>query len=228
MDSRAPAIGVPEKRSWVWGIGLALPLLLALSAGCATSGAAPAPTGEEPVASIYLVSHGWHAGVALERRHAAGGAWPEADRFATTYVEAGWGDRDFYMAPGFNAWYALKAIAWPTASVVHVAGFDEHPARRFPTSEVVELRVTRAGLDRLIDYVAASVSRPTPEQAAEPLARGLYGTVSAFYPSELKFHLFRTCHAWTAGALRAAGATRHDACCQTNHGASQEREAEGS
>lgn len=226
MDAKAPAIRVPEKRSWVWGI--ALPLLLAVSAGCASGGARLTRTDGEPVASIYVVSHGWHTGVALERRHAAGRAWPEVERFATTYVEAGWGDRDFYMAPGFNAWYALKAIAWPTASVVHVAGFDEHPARRFPSSEVVELRVTRAGLDALVDYIAASFSRPAGEQAAEPLARGLYGTASAFYPSALKFHLFRTCNVWTAGALRAAGATRHDACCHTNHGAPQEREAEGS
>ncbi|HZM35285.1 MAG TPA: DUF2459 domain-containing protein [Burkholderiales bacterium] len=60
------------------------------------------------------------------------------------YVEIGWGDRDYYPAEGFNLWYAIKAIAWPSASVLHVTGFDEPPARRFPASEVIELRLAPA------------------------------------------------------------------------------------
>jgi len=45
-------------------------------------------------------------------------------------VEVGWGDRDYYPAPGFNVWYAFKAVAWPTPSVLHVTGFDDPPRMR--------------------------------------------------------------------------------------------------
>ena len=132
------------------------------------------------------------------------GRWPESAHFARfTYLEAGWGDRDYYMAPAFNAWYGFKALFWPTASVLHLAGFDRPPEREFPGSEVVELGLTREGLGGLLAYLDASFERQG-RNAAVPLGPGLYGA-SAFYPSHEKFHLFRTCNVWTARALQAAG-----------------------
>jgi len=116
----------------------------------------------------------------------------------TAYVEVGWGDRDYYPAPGFNLWYALKAVAWPTPSALQVTGFDEPPVRRFPESDVIELRLARGAVERLLAYMAASLE-PQPE----PLAPALYGT-GAFYPSREEFHLFKTCNVWTARALREA------------------------
>ena len=185
---------------------LLLLLLVAASlAGCAS---ATPPAGREPqeaAASIYVVSHGWHTGIALARADVSPARWPESAHFAqAAYVEAGWGDRDFYMAPGFNAWYGFKALFWPTASVVHVAAFNAPPAREFPASEVIELRVTRQGLDGLVGYIGASFQR-RERGAAAPRGRGQYGLASAFYPSDESFHLFKTCNVWTARALRAAG-----------------------
>lgn len=180
-------------------------LLTALLAGCASSYRLPGQHAGEAHRSIYLVSHGWHTGIALARADVPPEQWPESAHFAQrAYIEAGWGDRDFYRAPGFNPWYAFKALFWPTASVVHLAGFDAHPAREFPASEVIELTVTHHGLDGLIGYLAASLERDGSDAAA-PLGRGLYGLASAFYPSHEKFHLFKTCNVWTARALRAAG-----------------------
>jgi hypothetical protein len=89
--------------------------------------------------------------------------------------------------------------------VVHLVGFDAHPERAFPSSEVVEHRVTRRGVDRLIAYLEASFDREGKNEAA-PLGRGLYGVESAFYPSSEKFHLFNTCNTWTARALTSARA----------------------
>jgi uncharacterized protein (TIGR02117 family) len=177
-------------------------LAFLLVSGCASH---IADTGEA-VASIWVIRHGWHSGIALARADVPPGRWPEAAHFPrAVYLEAGWGDRDYYMAPGFNAWYAFKALFWPTSSVVHVAGFDAHPQRAFPASEVVELRVTRRGLEQLVDYFSASFERHGKSEAA-PLGRGLYGVESAFYPSGEKFHLFNTCNTWTARALTSAQA----------------------
>lgn len=154
--------------------------------------------------SIHVVRHGWHTGIAVPRAQVPAGAWPESAHFAgAEYLEVGWGDRDFYMAPGFNLWYGFKALFWPTPGVLHVVGLQRPPPQEFGASRVVELRVTQARLDALISYLAASFERPGTEAAAS-LAPGLYGA-SAFYPSHESFHLFKTCNVWIARALRAAG-----------------------
>lgn len=148
--------------------------------------------------------HGWHTGIALPRAHVPPGVLPESAHFGKAeHLEIGWGDRDFYMTPGFNLWYGFKALFWPTPGVLHVAGLQRSPHQELDPSRVVELSVTQAGLDALLGYLSASFER-TEREAAPPLAPGLYG-VSAFYPSRETFHLFKTCNVWIARALRAAG-----------------------
>ena len=173
-----------------------LVLAAALLAGCAMPRVAPGE-GEIP---LHLVSHGWHTGIALRAADIDFARWrPLPHPARARYIEVGWGDRDFYPEPGFNLWYGIKALFWPTPSVLHVVGFDEPPARYFPGSEVRELRVPRAGFERLLAYIAASF-----EPGAAPIAPGLYAT-GAFHPSRETFHLFNTCNTWVARGLREAG-----------------------
>jgi uncharacterized protein (TIGR02117 family) len=148
---------------------------------------------------VYVVTHGWHTGLAMRTADVDFARWRPLPDPGRRYLEVGWGDRDYYPAPRFNLWYGFKALAWPTPSVLHVAGFDEPPARYFPASEVVELRLTRAGFEGLLTYIAASFE-PNPQ----PIAPALYAS-GAFYPSREKFHLFKTCNVWVARGLRAAG-----------------------
>ena len=152
--------------------------------------------GEIPV---YVVTHGWHTGLAMRAADIDFARWRPLPDPGRAYLEVGWGDRDYYPAPGFSLWYGFKALAWPTPSVLQVTGFNEPPARTFPASEVVELRLPRAGFERLLAYITASFE---PDPA--PIAPSLYGS-GAFYPSREKFHLFKTCNVWVARALRAAG-----------------------
>jgi uncharacterized protein (TIGR02117 family) len=176
--------------------GLAL-FAIVLLAGCATRAADVGAQGEVPV---YVVTHGWHTGLAMRASDIDFARWrPLPHPARAKYLEVGWGDRDYYPAPGFNLWYAFKALAWPTPSVLHIVGFDQAPARTFPASEVVELRLPRAGFERLLAYISASFE---PDPA--PIASSLYAT-GAFYPSREKFHLFKTCNVWVARGLREAG-----------------------
>lgn len=190
-------------------VGTRVRLLLLLGsaalAGCAAGRhEAAAPGRGDAAASIYVVAHGWHTGITLPRAAVPAQHWPEAAHFGrSAYIEVGWGDRDFYMARGFNAWFGFKALFWPTASVLHVAGLPRAPPLEFAGRDVVELAVTRQGLQALADYISASFERGGG-QAAAPLGPGDYAA-SAFYPSHEKFHLFNTCNAWSARALRAAG-----------------------
>lgn len=176
-------------------LALAVLIVLALG-GCATRPAAVRAPGEIPV---YVVTHGWHTGVAMRASDIDFARWrPLPHAGEARYVEVGWGDRDFYPAPGFNLWYAFKALAWPTPGVLQITGFDAPPARRFPQSEVLELRVSPSAFAGLLAYIAASF-----EDDPAPIAPALYAK-GAFYPSREKFHLFKTCNVWVARALRAA------------------------
>jgi len=172
----------------------------------ACTGVEPAPATDPRRADriVYVVGHGWHTGLVLARTDIPPGLWPEQADFPTAeYLEVGWGDRDFYMAPENTVWLALKAALWPGASVLHVAGFRGSVLARFPASEVVELRLTGPELERLVRYVHDSHERGAGARTP-PLGPGLYGD-SRFYPSHERFHLFNTCNVWTARALAAAG-----------------------
>ena len=176
-------------------LALAFCVLMAAS-GCATRSAVVGSPGEVPV---YVVTHGWHTGLAVRAADVDFARWrPLPHAGEARYVEVGWGDRDFYPAAGFNLWYAFKALAWPTPGVLHVTGFDRPPARRFPQSEVLELRVSHSAFEGLLAYLAGSFA-----DDPAPIAPSLYAT-GAFYPSREQFHLFKTCNVWVAGALRAA------------------------
>jgi uncharacterized protein (TIGR02117 family) len=178
-------------------------LLVGLGAACAATGRAPAPV-EPATITLHVVNHGWHTGIVLRRADLPAGAWPASADFPhAESLEVGWGDRDYYPArdPGIGT--ALDALLLPTPGVLHVVGFSGPVQAYFPASEIVTLRVTRAGLAALATYFQASHER---DQAGRlvTLGPGLYGD-SRFYGSVERFHLFSTCNAWTARALRAAG-----------------------
>jgi uncharacterized protein (TIGR02117 family) len=155
-------------------------------------------------ASFYLVNHGWHTGLLIRRTDIPQGVWPESANFpAADYLEVGWGDRDFYQAHAFDPGLALKAILFPTASVLHVRGFRSMEERYFPGIEIIELKTSPDGLERLIRYIHETYDREGAVRAP-PLSQRLFDD-SRFYPAHGKFHLFNTCNTWTARALQAAG-----------------------
>lgn len=173
-----------------------------VSATSATAAVQDAP--QPSPYSVHVVNHGWHAGLVLRARDLPAGAWAaKADFPDADYLEVGWGDREYYMAADPGVWLGLKAIAWPTPGVLHVVGFDAVPERFFRGAEILEIAVTPAGLQRLLEQLRQSHE---VDGAGRPvtLGPGLYGH-SRFYASREQFHLFKTCNVWVATALQAAG-----------------------
>lgn len=179
-------------------------LLLVWSlAGCATQSGSYPPPGAPIATHIYVVTQGWHTEIMLRREDLRPAFWPEAADFAAfEYVAVGWGERDYFPAPRFNPWYGIKALFWPTASVLHVVGFDRPPVQQFPGTEVVRLALTAEGLEELNRYIGASHERE--DHRAQPLLPSPYGA-GWFYAARRSFHLFRTCNVWVVHALQAAG-----------------------
>ena len=221
LGSRPP----PGERSRGIALGASLfsgsiPVLARLAViallSAALSGCGPAPSKarralgqpDESGRTIHVVGHGWHTGIVVRRDDIPPQLWPEKSDFpAATFLEVGWGDRDFYMRVQNTPWLALKAAFRSEGSVLHVAGFDRPVADEFPASNVIELRVARRDFERLVQYVHDAHAR-TVHPRVEPLAAGLYGD-SRFYPAHERFHLFNNCNVWTARALQAAGFPLH-------------------
>lgn len=176
-----------------------------LCSGCAASvkGACPIDA-REPAKTIYLVSHGWHVGIVVDRVDIPDDVRLVHKGFSSAgYLEIGWGDRDFYQAQSFHLGVALKALLLPTPSVLHIVAFNGSVASYFPHSEIIRVRLSDAGFQRLIRYIATSYDRDSVGNIV-PLGVGLYG-VSQFYRSQETYHLFRTCNVWVARALDTAG-----------------------
>lgn len=180
-------------------------LLCMLLGACAAPEKNSVPAEDDAASKpVYLVSHGWHTGIVVRRMDLPAEVWPESADFPDAeYLEVGWGDRDFYPAAEFGWGIAFKAVFWPRLGVLHMAGFSGPVADFFPHSEVVEMKLSRRGFERLSGFVHDCFDRNGAVRATR-MGPGLYGQ-SAFYPAREKFHLFNTCNVWTARPLRTAG-----------------------
>lgn len=161
------------------------------------------PSGSRDTTSaIYLVRHGWHAGVAILRSDVPADQWPVLDEFPDArYLEVGWGEARYYPGHTRGVWGVTRAGLWPTGSVLHVIPMPGSVSNRFPQNTVVRIPVGRAELEAVTRYVAESFSPSVEDGAAAP---GYYPE-SKFYPSRLSYHAFNNCNHWAAGALEAAG-----------------------
>jgi uncharacterized protein (TIGR02117 family) len=196
----------PQRMSRNLPAALLLLVAFVVVAGCA----APAADRDASVVQadtphrIYVVRHGWHSGIVVPAAKVPADAWLARRQFAAAeYFEVGWGDRAYYQAVDPSPWLGLRALLWPTPGVLHIVAFSGPVEQIFGAIEILELRVSAHGLDRLVQMVRDSHEL---DAAGRQIAfgPGQYGT-SRFYASREKFHLFKTCNVWTATLLRQAG-----------------------
>jgi len=178
------------RNSWYGGL-----LLAVLLGGCAQ---APLRTCE-PTRTLYVVGHGWHSGIVVERADLVSRVPAlAADIGREGYVEVGWGEERFYQAPDATLAMGLRAVLQRNASVLHVVPFTGPPRGYFAQSEVIEVRTDEPGYSAALDFIAA-----TFKPGIERLGPSRYGQ-GGFYRAEGSFHLFNTCNSWVAGVLEKA------------------------
>ena len=162
------------------------------------------PTDAKKNFKLFVVNHGWHTGLVLRRADVPPGRWPQLIDFPKAkYIEIGWGDAGFYQAKQITSGLALKAIFWPTSSVLHVVGLEDSAEVSFPYSQVLTLPVSEAGWLSLIQFIEHSYAYDE-YQHWQLIGHGIYGD-SRFYQAQGYYHLFHTCNHWTAAAIRATG-----------------------
>ncbi len=180
-------------------------LLLLFLNGCAALPAhsqASAPCDAQRV--FFVVSHGWHTSVVVNRQDLIEIVPGLARGFGDEkYLEIGWGDARFYQSETVTIGLALQAVLWPTATVLHVVAVSATPQASFSGSEIVEVAVPDAGYESLLKYIAGSFTRTSRNDLIR-LGPGIYGS-SWFYRAEGTFHAFNTCNTWVAKAIANTG-----------------------
>ena len=171
-----------------------------------------------PTTEIFIVSHGYHAGIVVPRpeiaeqasRRGLGALGLVAGRFADfDRLEIGWGDEGFYRevptAASLTVALAARALFRPgNPSVLHVVGVKNDPRAVFANSDIVRIDLGEAGFARLVDKLDAAFAREQGGIMPEELGPGLYGP-SLFFRANGAFHIFSVCNHWLAGLLDAAG-----------------------
>ena len=208
---------------WAARIGLGLLALLGAFVLVAVSTARPGdpaiwpPRTASETVEIYVVSNGYHAGLALPRAalaELAGARGYEAllaitQRFsAYTWLEFGWGEREFYRSvPTIGhltiplAWRALFGPG--NSPVVHVVGIGSDPVQMFPSAELVAIGISARGFGEVTARLNQALVPPAAG-ALPDLGPGLYGP-SLFYPANGSFSILKVCNHWIADLLDAAG-----------------------
>ncbi len=204
-----------------FGFGLLIVAALIVAAAVATARWGDAslwpPAAGAPTTEIFIVSHGYHAGIVLPRRALAEAASRRdltalgeiSTRFAAfDQLEIGWGDEGFYRevptAASLTVALAVRALFRPgNPSVLHVVGLNNDPRAAFARSDVMRIELGEASFARLTDKLDTTFARDAAGRPEE-LGPGLYGP-SLFFRANGTFHIFNVCNHWLADLLDAAG-----------------------
>ena len=153
---------------------------------------------------IYIVSHDWHTGFVIPAEEIQLHIPELRERFGNTpYIEFGWGDKGFYQAKEITTGLVLKAVLWPTESVIHSVAVPESVDGYFKNSQVEKICLNNGGLTSLLHFISNSFYKNEKNKVFE-LENGIYGD-SQFYKGIGEYHLMNTCNKWTAKGLNSAG-----------------------
>jgi uncharacterized protein (TIGR02117 family) len=169
-------------------------------AGCATP-PIPLPAPDDKI--VYVVGRDWHTDIALPVEDITGPLSVLTTSFPGVRVLSfGFGERQFLIDRETDFVTMLAALL-PSRSALLVTALRASPEQAFGARNVVALRVSRAGLERIEAAIWREFEH-TP--AAEPvrLADGPYPG-SVFYAATDTYYGLFTCNTWTAATLQTGG-----------------------
>jgi len=153
---------------------------------------------------IYIVSHGWHTGFVVPASTIQSLLPQLRDRFPDTpYMEFGWGDKSYYQAEEVTSGLTMRAILWPTDSVVYAVAVPERPDIHISESEAEALCLDNEQYSLLISFIEHSFYKDGDGNIIKT-KDGTDGD-SQFYKGEGQYYLVNTCNTWTAKGMKSAG-----------------------
>ena len=179
---------------------------LSVISGCSTKPHVMSQTEVDAPSSenIYIARQGLHTGIVIPTRTIESVLPQLYDRFSgTPYIEFGWGDRAYYQSDEVTLGMTVKALVWPTSSVVRVVAIPERPDIHFADNDLETLCLDQKQFALLIAFISNSFLRDSDAN----IIKSKDDTIndSEFYQAEGRYHVFNTCNNWTAKGLKSAG-----------------------
>lgn len=154
--------------------------------------------------TIYLVKISWHTGIVFRTDEIDTTIWKSLNNFKDfKYVDVGWGDKDFYQAPGFEIDLAVKALFIKTESTLRVAGINRQIEDYIKYTDFAEkIHMNREEYNRLCRFIQSTykLKNNSPQILSEP-----HGGSVKFYLASGYYTIFNTCNTWVAKGLKSAG-----------------------
>lgn len=183
--------------------------LLLLPAACGTvrtdpSAATAAVCTAGQSRGVFVIRHGWHAGIAFSGAELPPGPWSAwTDEAAGRWIELGWGDAKFYSGERRGVSSAFRAAFVSGDAVVHRVFLTQPPFEAFPGADIGALRLSPEAFERLLVAIDRTFTR-SADGGLIDRGEGLYGD-SRFFEAEGRFSLLHNCNAWIGGLLHSAG-----------------------
>jgi len=153
---------------------------------------------------VYVVSHGWHTGFIIDAGEIQQRIPGLKKRFANSrHIEFGWGDEAYYQSKEISFGLTLRAILWPTDSVIHSVAVPQNVNAYFSNSEIASLCMNDKEFSSLLGFIESSFYRDNQGNIVT-LKKGIYGN-SQFYKGVGDYYLMNTSNKWTAKGLKSAG-----------------------
>jgi uncharacterized protein (TIGR02117 family) len=155
-------------------------------------------------AVVYIVRHGWHTGFVMPA-NAIQARLPQLYyRFGNTpYIEFGWGDQAYYEADDVTLGLTIRAVFWPTESVIHAVAVTERPDIHFTNNPVDILCLDSKQYSLLLGFIESSFYRDSDGNIIK--SKDGSDENSQYYKAEGDYYLGNTCNNWTAKGLKSAG-----------------------
>ena len=184
---------------------ISLLILLLSFSGCSTFKQwQDLPRSKADEKHFYVNSNGWHTGIIIPSSYL-----DKRFNFLTSYFgygkyfEFGWGDAGYYPATDGHFSLGLKALFWPTPTVMHVVALPVKPEKYFIAPNIIKVTIATKRIKMLLDYLYESFQKDSSGKTTT-LQKGLYGR-SLFFKATGSFFITRTCNTWTSQALEEAG-----------------------
>ena len=162
------------------------------------------PESPQQEKTIFVVDHGWHTGIVISGKDIGSELAFLRPYFGrTAFYELGWGDREFYQSNEITSGMTVRAMFWPTPSVMHIVAIPRAPKSYFSGSKTLSIKLSPKGHQLLRESIAASFKRDKQGKVIKTKP-GIYGR-SFFFEGEGNYYMTNTCNTWTARVLYDAG-----------------------
>lgn len=173
--------------------------------------AAVSPPQRAPVYEILIVQQAWHTGIIIAVEDIPESIWPEKERYSQhKKIDVSWGDEKFYQANGRPIGLAIRAILWPTQSVIRVFPFNNPVQSAYgEDARIKSLFLSENEFHALCHFISESFIRNKNGN----IRLSTVNTNNRYYfLAKRKYHLFRTCNTWVALALKKSGLNTRSCC----------------